>query len=999
MKKWTYLVAAGLLAGATPVFTGCIDNDEPEGITILRQAKAELISAKKAIAEAEALRVKAEAAKLEADAEVSKAEAELIRAKAELKLAEAAQKEALTESKKAFYAAQIAKIEAYIAMIKAQTEEYIANAEAARQAAEDQHQKALIEIEKAKNTLSAEELEMLKTFQTKYDNAANEYNNRYIAYTNAQTEYLKALADAEEGQQDIEDKRILEKNVQNKQDWVALKNAELEEAQAILEEVMGYEPGTLAVQLEEAEAELARIAEELNTINIQIAEERIKNDAEYKKQADLQREYNLYTSDEEKKIYADPLTVQISNRIPGYGPGEYEIIPENELYFWVDKNGNTTTGTQDGYLIAKNYVNNWINDINQKTLDEDDQAWTQASINEMTAELEGLNKTYEADLATWERAVAGYNAGKGTDYSKYTGYATLSENVTTYNAAVKEYEPLRADYVAKAELSAEAEAAWLNYTTSPETEKHTAWSIYEASLIIAFDNYNAVVSDMEPLGSAWVTYYATLASLQNAVIKATEDVKVAEAELALLQEQLRQDPTNIALQTQVTEAQKKLGNTPNEGLRKVLADAQAKLTTGDTDATKVRENAITIAQKQLELALAEADKEYENNKIDWSASETYNGELIDPAYVEQLRNNYDDAKEAEEAAYNLYQPKKEAAATAYKNMAKAYSELKKNVLADKGGIFGTHGEYNPPIIENELGINGEESLEIAADEKATTFDMEDLVINSKNFIIVASRIVYGLPSMYDKENDELYYNELLTPERLKELTQEELNSIIIAEHKLEEEAYKAPDYYEFYGSFGLKLAKERDIDYAEAYINEQPALNAILKTLNDYLDNLETVKDTRADEVLAAYEAWEAQTEVIAELEKPMTEKRNELNMKHTLQNDLVASILFAMNTAGTSEESKRDQEAIDNLIAEKEGVVKTCKDNLFQAETELQQAEQDLDDFNNDLFDLADSKKTAMDNAKYYLDVAKTTLDTAAAQLQMIIERLGITTETGTEE
>ena len=983
MKKWTYLVAAGMLLGAAPVFTGCIDNDEPEGITILRQAKAELISAKKAIAEAEALRVKAEAAKLEADAEVSKAEAELIRAKAELKLAEAAEKEALTESQKAFYAAQIAEIEANIAMIKAQTEEYIANAEAARQAAEDQHQKALIEIEKAKNTLSAEELEMLKTFQTKYDNAANEYNNRYIAYTNAQTEYLKALADAEEGQQNIGYKRILEKNVQDKQDWVALKNAELEEAQAILEEVMGYEPGTLAVQLEEAKAELARLAEELNTINIQIAEERIKNDAEYKKQADLQREYNLYTSDEEKKIYAEPLTVQISNRIPGYGPGEYEIIPENELYFWVDKNGSTTIGVNDGYIAATNYVNSFIENINKRTMDEDDQAWTQASINEMTAELEGLNKTYEADLATWKMAVAGYNAGKGTDYSKYTGYATLSENVTTYNAAVEEYEPLRADYIAKAELSEEAEAAWLNYTTSPETEKHTALSIYQASRTIAFDNYNAVVSDMEPLGSAWVTYYATLASLQNAVTKATEDVKVAVAELALLREQLEQDPTNIALQTQVTEAQKKLGNTPNEGLRKVLADAQAKLTTGDTDATKVRENAITIAQKQLELALAEAHKEYENNKIDWSASDE-----IDPSYVAQLQQAYEEAKSAEEAAFNLYKPKKEAAANAYKNMAKAYSDLKKNILAEKGAIIKKEG----------LAISTEASTEISSDSKATTYDIKDLVIDSKELVLVASRIVYGVPSYTDKTNDEIY-GSILSPERITELTQDELNSIIIAEYSLEDNTYYAPDFYEQYGSFGLKLAKERDIDYAEAYINEQPALNAILKTLNDYLDNLETVKDTRADEVLAAYEAWEAQTEVIAELEKPMTEKRNELNMKHTLQNDLVASIQIAMKTAGTSEESKRDQEAIDNLIAEKEGVVKTCKDNLFQAETELQQAEQYLDDFNNALFDYADLKKTAMDNAKYYLDVAKTTLDTAAAQLQMIIERLGITTETGTEE
>ena len=32
MRKWTYLVAALLVGGATTTFTGCIDNDEPAGI-------------------------------------------------------------------------------------------------------------------------------------------------------------------------------------------------------------------------------------------------------------------------------------------------------------------------------------------------------------------------------------------------------------------------------------------------------------------------------------------------------------------------------------------------------------------------------------------------------------------------------------------------------------------------------------------------------------------------------------------------------------------------------------------------------------------------------------------------------------------------------------------------------------------------------------------------------------------------------------------------------
>ena len=33
MKKWTYLAVAGMLLGSAPVFTGCVDTDEPWGVS------------------------------------------------------------------------------------------------------------------------------------------------------------------------------------------------------------------------------------------------------------------------------------------------------------------------------------------------------------------------------------------------------------------------------------------------------------------------------------------------------------------------------------------------------------------------------------------------------------------------------------------------------------------------------------------------------------------------------------------------------------------------------------------------------------------------------------------------------------------------------------------------------------------------------------------------------------------------------------------------------
>lgn len=71
MRKWTYLVAALLVGGATTTFTGCIDNDEPAGIEQLRGAKAEFIKAKAAYEDAltqiQLVKVEREQVALEAD--------------------------------------------------------------------------------------------------------------------------------------------------------------------------------------------------------------------------------------------------------------------------------------------------------------------------------------------------------------------------------------------------------------------------------------------------------------------------------------------------------------------------------------------------------------------------------------------------------------------------------------------------------------------------------------------------------------------------------------------------------------------------------------------------------------------------------------------------------------------------------------------------------------------------------------------------------------------
>ena len=65
-KKWTYVAIVSMMLGVAPVFTGCVDTDEPAGIEQLRGAKAELLRAKAAVQQANAAIQQAKVAYVEA---------------------------------------------------------------------------------------------------------------------------------------------------------------------------------------------------------------------------------------------------------------------------------------------------------------------------------------------------------------------------------------------------------------------------------------------------------------------------------------------------------------------------------------------------------------------------------------------------------------------------------------------------------------------------------------------------------------------------------------------------------------------------------------------------------------------------------------------------------------------------------------------------------------------------------------------------------------------
>ena len=105
-KKWTYVAIVSMMLGVAPVFTGCVDTDEPAGLSELRGAKAELLRAKAAVQEAKA---------------------KLVAAKEQYKLQEAAFMQARAD----FAAQQAREYELRNDLLEAQTEYEKQKAEAA----------------------------------------------------------------------------------------------------------------------------------------------------------------------------------------------------------------------------------------------------------------------------------------------------------------------------------------------------------------------------------------------------------------------------------------------------------------------------------------------------------------------------------------------------------------------------------------------------------------------------------------------------------------------------------------------------------------------------------------------------------------------------------------------------------------------------------------------------------------------------------------------------
>ena len=212
MNKKFFLgaILLGAMTVSTGALTSCIDNDEPEGITNLRGAKAELLRAKAAVelANAELIQQQVNLAAIQVKLQealhatlVSREEAKTAEqwAKASQAEAEASQEWAVAEKlwAEANYAWSVADekraaADAAIAKIKAQLEVDLQNIKTWLLQAQNNYENVTAEIEAAKAVLTDVQATKLAALQTAVDTAWGTYKTAQQAVLTAMDALFKA---------------------------------------------------------------------------------------------------------------------------------------------------------------------------------------------------------------------------------------------------------------------------------------------------------------------------------------------------------------------------------------------------------------------------------------------------------------------------------------------------------------------------------------------------------------------------------------------------------------------------------------------------------------------------------------------------------------------------------------------------------------------------------------------------------------------------------------
>ena len=433
-KKWTYVAIVSMMLGVAPVFTGCVDTDEPAGIENLRGAKADLLRAKAELELAKIELVKAQAAhelananRQQADADYRKAEEEYYRAK--------------TEHEKQMWAEKLKEEQARV-------EAAIMQFQAAQAAAELQMVNSQKAIAIAKASLTEQEYNSLYLYKLAVNTAKGKVDYLNGLEADAAAELIDAMSSWEDKKDAEEEKLWLQHRLEHAESRRDMAQQAYEDAQkwAVLpEDVKGLQERYDELQQKEDELLIEEKELELEKAEWESQSEAAIafKDANFAWNQATEKKVKLeaYSYDTDLSV----LNIYENSTIRGYEVTEnynqYYREPSSPDESWVDPSSSI------GYYL--NNLEGNIQFFEGLKLDKNGEAWNEIRVNQAKADVTTYQNAFTEESASWQNAIAGFNDGVTAKPEVLTEAIAVSNALTAYNNAVDTYNAAVADVAAK----------------------------------------------------------------------------------------------------------------------------------------------------------------------------------------------------------------------------------------------------------------------------------------------------------------------------------------------------------------------------------------------------------------------------------------------------------------------------------------------------------------------------------------------------------------------
>ena len=947
-KKWTYVAIFSMMLGMAPVFTGCIDTDEPAGLEQLRGAKAELLKARIKVEEANAANILADAALKEAQQQIVAAEArykEALAAEQEYKALEqqylAELQNIKNQEEQAYYENLLNELRA--AQEQREREKQLADARLAvsleQLKAELLRQQALYDealknLALAQNTLTEAQKTHLEAWTTAVKNAKDAVEQATIEYERQYGNFEEAVKALEEAEADELAIRGLNREIYYKQN--AFNAADAAYKTAVAAQQADYST------IEAMNAHKAEYEAQLENINKVLADldvERTKLEtATASEAANVNKLYNAYTAivgvwdnqgnltSHGTKEYTLP-EIELQNRNIIGLPEEVNrwIVPEWK-YRYSEYLEALANGT-DADFAQKNLLNMYIKEVNSMTRTPNDDAWTNSDI----VRYENLLAEQNLDIAPvkekWTAAVKAFQEGYDIDATQMPGFDALKTAVdayntaaTDYNDAVKDYDDYYAEVIEPSET--------LNQIRKDANQKLTDaqdanWEAYKAKEYAANQSVELARQKAKTAFYTWQKAKAELSLITNptaAQIGAVEDLETAY---------------NTA-QTAVVRAESDRDDAINAAMLELNAKNSA-------------------ANYECQLTISKAIEEYLQNEEDGFVTSQKLNELQEA--INTAENTLDEEYNDVWDAYNDYS-----------------SEL--NIWYWNGQMLNdARWYYND---DNKLVPQQVDAAKLGA----ITYD--------------------NLQAYIERLSDQLFGYRYGNDIRLVDFTVDDMKAEIEKDFM---ELYPNADFvpYDYvrdmltqYGLVGVAANYQMQIDIAKAVLDNEEAVAALQKELTDALASVNAAIAKVGEEADAAEKAYTdadaALKAKFADIDKRIDEATATKYATKPVLDAIISAIKVYVNAENPSANTLAE---LKNALAK---AVTEAEEKRYNAETDLLVAQKALEDYTGDIKDWIEIAKENSDNAYADLQEAQEALAAANEALLAEIDRISQQTDEVTE-